>query len=59
MYDDNADTKYIPKNKLIKLLQRLPDDSLICTNDVENLSIVSQEIYIGYIDMGPEELELF
>ena len=53
----------ITAKKLIKLLKKVPPDYLITVNRVMNLTILKKDDetlnYVGYIEIGGENLELF
>ena len=59
----NIDGDYlhaIEPNKLIELLNQLPKDVFLVVNMVDNFTIHAEDnSYIGYVDLGSEEIVLF
>lgn len=59
---ENYDSMITAK-KLIKLLKKVPPDYLLTVNRVMNLTILKKDDdklnYVGYIEIGSENLELF
>ncbi|RAS14865.1 hypothetical protein DFO50_109120 [Microvirgula sp. AG722] len=51
--------KCLPAARLAELLGSLPPDSLVATNTVENLMILSPvDVYMGFIDFESEQVEM-
>ena len=59
---ENYDSMITAK-KLMKLLKKVPPDYLLTVNRVMNLTILKKDDdklnYVGYIEIGSENLELF
>ena len=53
-----CNVKKLTVKKLIELLNKLPDDNYVYVNRVGNLSILKEEVYLGYIDFLDETIDL-